>query len=585
MSNATLEQARAELDSVTGAEVRTWDDIHTVLDGLRRGDAGPGEVDVFESAARGVAFLTFEYGIDGVTIEIAKYAACFERLFAGRGIDVPIHCVGGNFSESAHLVLVDRWATHLLPGANGWAKWDGGRWFAGLFEEDMPEGSERSSELAVEIWSQATDLARRLADHVLEHRIGLLVPVNVNSNPGNPALALATVLVSEVLGTPVLNSSHDFYWESGKPASERAPGEPRGARDHFFRNVENAPFFRLLERLFPWNGRRWLQLVINAVQVESLVERYGFSSDRVREIGTFIEDTFFVPCDRERRAELRRRLELILGDGQRIVDVTKLERFSANLDTWMHDQTPVMLGVEEGADRCLDRDSLWILQPTRVVDRKQIEKDWHLIGALLRYPPFRVLFDERTELRLTLQVTGPVQIEHGAALRSILEAFGAVLAELPPRAARRVHLAFSVGRLGHSSFQRREIQNLTVADLYHIADLALLPSSTEGRGLPILEAAAAGRPLVCSEYRPREVYAKVIGEHLEPNLRIECDRFPEGEFETVLLQQITDAIFLPAGLANRVRHNRLAVASRYSMRDLTQEFGTALNDLNETTTS
>ncbi len=583
MSNAAQGRVRVDLDRVTGTEVRTWDDIHAVLDALKQRDGATDLPPPLEAAAQGVAFLTFEFGIDGVTMEIAKYAACLERLFEPQGVRVPIHCIGGNFTDSARLVLVGRWATHDLPGANGWAKWDGGRHFDALFLEDMPAGSERSSELAVEIWRQATDLARHLAATLVENEIGLLIPVNVNSNPGNPALALATVIVAEVLELPVLNSSHDFYWESGKPASERAPGEAAGARDHFFRNVANEPFFRLIERIFPWDGRRWLQLVINGVQVETLVERYGFPAASVRELGTFIEDPFFVPCSRARRDELRRRLSLILGDGEPIVRVTALDRFEERLDAWMHDQKPVTLGVEEGLGFRLRNDSLWFLQPTRVVDRKRIERDWDLIGALLDYVPFRTLLNERHDLTLTLHVTGPVQIEHGAAFRAILASYRAVLERLPARTARRIHLGFSVGRLGHSAFQRRELRNLTVADLYHIADLVLLPSSTEGRGLPILESAAAGCALVCSEYSPRAVYAKVIGEDLDPSLRIRCDRFPEGAFETILLQQITDAVFLPEGLADRVRHNRLAVASRYGMRDLTQEFERALTHLHDST--
>ena len=46
------------------------------------------------------------------------------------------------------------------------------------------------------------DFARQIADYVTERGIGLLIPVNVNSNPGNPALALANVLVSESLEDP-----------------------------------------------------------------------------------------------------------------------------------------------------------------------------------------------------------------------------------------------------------------------------------------------------------------------------------------------------------------------------------------------
>jgi len=48
----------------------------------------------------------------------------------------------------------------------------------------MPDGSAVSREMAIEIWTQAVSIARRLAEYVSSEGIGLLVPVNINSNPG-----------------------------------------------------------------------------------------------------------------------------------------------------------------------------------------------------------------------------------------------------------------------------------------------------------------------------------------------------------------------------------------------------------------
>ncbi len=105
----------------------------------------------------------------------------------------------------------------------------------------MPAGSDVSREMAVEIWTQAVSIARRLAEYVSSAGIGPLVPVNINSN-------------------------HDFLCEGGAPASERAPGEEAGTRDHFYRNVLNTAFFDVIESLYPWNGDRWLQVNINCLQ-------------------------------------------------------------------------------------------------------------------------------------------------------------------------------------------------------------------------------------------------------------------------------------------------------------------------------
>ena len=58
----------------------------------------------------------------------------FETLRPG----LPIHCIAGNFGAKADAVLEPRWQRFRLDGADGWDKWDDGRWFQQLFYEDLP---------------------------------------------------------------------------------------------------------------------------------------------------------------------------------------------------------------------------------------------------------------------------------------------------------------------------------------------------------------------------------------------------------------------------------------------------------------
>ncbi|MHC4669854.1 MAG: hypothetical protein ACYTFD_15780, partial [Planctomycetota bacterium] len=417
------------LDDLERRRVDGFGDLGAVLDDLACGRRAPAaERGTFlERVARGVAFATFAYDIDGVSMEIAKYGAALEALLRAAGHAAKLHCLGGNFSDKADVVLPPRWRRQRLPDADGWAKWQGGRWFARLFYEEMPEGGAASREVAAEIWRQALVLARQISSYLARHEIGLLLPVNVNSNPGNPAFALALVLASEVSGCPVLNNNHDFYWEGGRPVDERPPGAPPGPRDHFFRNTGNRPFFALLQRLYPWHGDRWLQVNINPLQSQRLIDAFHFPPDRVFTVGTALDEAFFRPCPAAEKRAHRRRMAAILAQGAPHLSAVALDEFLRRTEAWMGAPHPLLCGA--AADLVLDpagEEALYLLQPTRVIGRKRIWRDWELIHALLRHPPFRDAFTRRPAMTLTLHVTGPVPIEHRADLERVLEAYRAV---------------------------------------------------------------------------------------------------------------------------------------------------------------
>ncbi|MHC4667553.1 MAG: glycosyltransferase, partial [Planctomycetota bacterium] len=140
---------------------------------------------------------------------------------------------------------------------------------------------------------------------------------------------------------------------------------------------------------------------------------------------------------------------------------------------------------------------------------------------------------------------------------------------------RRLFQAFSVGHQSHPSLEGE----LDMAAIYQLADLVLLPSETEGRGLPIPESAAAGVPIVCSRYEPERVYAEVVGEHLPEPERIRVAEFPEDEFGTELLDAVTSLLLRPEQSAERTRHNREAVRARYALDGLERSFAQYLKRL------
>lgn len=561
-------------DVLTAASPTGWEHIAAVLSQLKDSVPNPPLItkqEFLRLTSRGAAFVTFDYGIDGVSIEISKYARSLGSLFGSRG-EGKLHFIGGDFYSQADSVLMPDWHRFRIQGINGWSKWEGGKWFSALFYEDMPDASETSSKLAKEIYRQAVSIAQRLGNYLVENDISLLIPVNIASNPGNLALTLALVMVSEAMGIYVINSNHDFFWDGGKPASQRVPGEPPGIRDHFFRNVGNKPFFELFESLYPWNGRRWLQVNINRLQSLRLIEEYGFSEERVFELSTCVSDEFFEGYTQEDVKLARLRMGHILSGGKLVMTPLPVDVHIQGLADWMADQTPRILGAQPGLrlDPTSD-DLIYLLQPTRIVARKRIERNLYLIKDLLTRGPFRGEF-ENNELQLVLHITGPTPIEHQADHERVLRAYCEVINSVPSRFSERVFLAFSVGFENHPSFPGKNFQPLHIEDIYRMATAVLFPSEAEGRGLPIIESSACGVPIICSRYNPQEVFAEVVGEHLPEGSRIRYSLFPEGAFSDAFLSEVTQLLLHPELNKDRIQHNKSSVRSRYSTAVLRESF-------------
>jgi len=558
-----------------------WNEISSILKNLSK-NSPPIEQynrnEFWEKVRTGLAFWTYDFGIDGVSIEIAKYAQCMQDIQL-TDKKAEIHFIAGDFHPQADNVLKPGWKRHRIDRANGWHKWDKGVWFDKLFYQEMKENSDISHKMAVEIWDQAVEMAEKLGHYVAENEISLLIPVNVNSNPGNLTTGLCTILVSELMGLYVLNSNHDYYWEGGKPVSERKPLEKAGPRDKFFRNCDNTPFFSLFKLIYPWNGRRWIQVNINNIQSMTLIDN-GFSKDRVFEISTMVSDEFFEEYSEEDIKSVRLRMAHILSGGNPLIQTVAVESFMQNIENWMNNQKPLVCSARDGLSLDLVSNQIhYFLQPTRIIDRKRIDKDWHLVAALLRHPPFINDFVTNDKRQIVLHITGPAPIEHQADLESVLNAYIEVIDKLEESVANRIFMAFSIGTEVHSSFEKYNFKRLTIEDIYRLATVVLFPSQTEGRGLPIIESSAAGIPIICSRYQPEEIFASVVGEDLTEDHQIHYILFPEKQYTKSFLDEITEVLINPQKREEHNKHNIEVTRQRYSRKVMHRAFNEYLNQL------
>ena len=564
------------------ASCTDWNDISDMLVRLKDSVPLPSpstRKDFLDRVGKGIAFITFEYGIDGVSIEISKYGKALESYLEGPE-DVAIHLIGGDFSPQANSVIMDHWQKLRIEGINGWSKWDDGRWFSGLYYEDMQEGSRKSNALAKEIFAQAASIAERMGRYLLEKEVSLLIPVNIGCNPGNFALTLALALMSEAMGIYVINSNHDFYWEGGKAGTDRRTRKPVGLRDHFFRNVENRPFFTLFESLYPWNGQRWLQVNINSRQSRRLIREFALSKSKVFELSTSLSDRFFEDYSQDDVKLARLRMAHILSDGKPIIGPMSVNAHCRGLTDWMDDQTPRVLGARSELNLDLTSDDLiYLLQPTRVIARKQVERNLILIKELLAREKFRKAFAKNNNLQIVLHITGPTPIEHQEDHEKIIDGYKNVIDSVPSGIADRVFVAFSGGQETHHSFPGNNFRRLHIEDIYRMANVVVFPSEREGRGLPIIEASASGIPIICSRYSPDEVFAEVVGEDLSEENQIDYLLFPQGTFPESFLQKVTKLLLHPELNENRIQHNKNAVRARFSAAKLEKSFGNLLEKL------
>lgn len=576
--NRLSEAFNSMVETIKNQTIIGWTEIDAFLQtiGKEKEDNSRNTPDDYlEILGKGIGFITYDYGIDGVSIEIRKYADCLERIFAKRRINLPLHFIGGDFYETANILLKPEWKRFQIDGMNGWSKWDSGTWFSKLYYEDMPEGSDASKEMAVEMWKQAVGFAEKLGNYLVENNIHCLIPVNIPTNPGNFAIGLALIIVTECLDIAVISSNHDFYWEGGKAPSEKEPGEGPGVRDFFFKNKNNKLFFSLFKKMYPWNGTKWLQVNINSRQSRKLIDTFGFKTNQIFELGTAVSDEFFKPFSSEDQKLYRTKMAYILSDGFPKIKPVSVKNHLNTLEFWMQNQKPVACGFVDGLE--LDpstNKTIYCLQPTRVITRKRIEMNFHLLKALMHQDSFKSVFESDLEFQFVVHISGPTPIEHQADLETVLNAYINMCESIPESSAKRIFIAFSVGTENHPSFAENNLEPLSIEQIYRMATVILFPSETEGRGLPIVESSACGVPIICSKFKPLEVFEEVIGEHLPEKERIRYLFFPEpgAAMESDYLDEVTDLLIDKKKRSEWIQHNKEAVHNRYSNEKIALKF-------------
>ncbi|MCK5071812.1 MAG: phosphodiester glycosidase family protein [Bacteriovoracaceae bacterium] len=569
-------------DAFKSESLGTWFDMGLFLDGIKdnRKSAGFSETfsDFKKQMARGIGFVTFDYGIDGVTIEIVKYCRSFEKMFADEfGIKPKIHFLGGKFFKESEIILESRWNKIERPEIWGFDEWDG---YHEYFHTNLQRGSKEYNVLASKLLKSTEKIATILGKLVVDNDIQILIPVNVTSNPGNVALAFAMAIVSEYMDIPVIGNHHDFYWESGKRKRDRAPAEKQGIRDHFFENSHLGEVFSMIEMLYPWEGERWTNMVINDEQRKTLINKFGFNPVSIRTIPTSIDMKKYRLYDEDEKKNILKRLELIFSGGAEKLyafDAHKLD--DSNSEERGHTGEPIILGNGENIRVRLGKGNLFFLQPTRIIRRKRIELNFKIINELLTKTQFGRFFEENSEMTITLLITGPIANQHGPYFRDLVKWYKEFIGNLPEWASDRIFMACPFGLENKKILRERKLSELSIHEIYAISSITTLLSETEGRGLPIIEAAASCIPIVCHRYHPEHVYRDVVGENKEESKRLKVFDFKGNEFPEKMLNEVADYFINPEAMKNVSEKNLQVVERRFGQKNLIRSFDKALYSL------
>lgn len=567
-----IKERKIELivNQLKNKNINTWFDLGLYLDTIKENRKIPqkrfiGSFDDFKSymCKNDFAFLTYQYSIDGVSIEVNKYTKIFKRKFKSS----KIHYISGKFFPEAKKIVPQNVVKYEEPLIQAFDKWN---LYEDFFFTKLERGSKEYNELITKFWNQTIKIVESLGSYIIDNKIGLLYLINVCSNPGNVSLSLAVVLLSELLGIPVINNNHDFYWEGGNSEINKIQkGLSDGPRDFFFTNSHLGEFFSIIEVLFPWESRIWINVNINKQQTEHLIKVNGINPANVTEIGTAVDTTEYQNSTKRKKINTFYQFEQILSRySNTLISYSVSDVLNTDLVS-QDNPRPLLIGAKKTkAKENFLNENIVFLQPTRIVSRKRIEIGFDLIQNLFDNEDFHKRFSETKHLKLTIIITGPIAAGHFEYFKRLIKKFSDLLNTLDEEVREKVYLAFLFSELDKAEFKSHFEDPVGIPELYNIASLILLPSKTEGRGLPIIEAAACGTPIFCSRYFPENVYSEVIGEHLPHKERLKVIEFDGKNITKKHVKNIIERVFFPHKFSAEIAQNYHVVYNRYSLDSL-----------------
>jgi glycosyltransferase involved in cell wall biosynthesis len=570
-----------KLASFEAWPVTHWQDLANLLEALKSRRCDLSDLttderacrkDVLAPLSRSIAFVTFHLSDDTLGVELAKSAEALRA--AVRALDfgseeLAIHWVAGRIQADAPFLSGGRDHLLQLAGIEGFEKW-GDPYFK-LFASRMDRTDDAYANLPAQIWKQALDNARRLARYVEEQAIGGLVAADVASLPGNVSLTLALVLLAEVAELPVICLNHSFYWQ--RTPEERKTGPSSLS---FFKNQHLPEVFSLIEQLYPWRSPLWIQANSSKGQSRHLLENLGFCPANVHTLPTVVDTRVFKPKSEQRLDKIRKKLENLFSRQTSAPHTVAARDFRPAAEPT---RAPVILGASARQPVTFDAKTLVLLQPTRLTPERRVERDVELLFRLITEGEVADGLRQGKFEQAVLLVSGGVPYGCERYLENICNRISNMFERLPDWCRDRVFVAFAFGAALHDS-PGSSSRLPTVSEIYAAGDLVLLPSETEGRGLPMMEAAATGVPIMASRFGPKAVYDEVTGSNENDEDQLRVVTFPASELPTNAEVAAGAEVIVDSEIRSELREHNLSVArKRFSKQVLVPAWTTILETM------
>ncbi len=347
---------------------------------------------------------------------------------------------------------------------------------------ELFQSKSRSPDISRLIDSLKRELKERLTDFHNTFGIELFVAENTLSLPMHIPLGLALTEYAAESSVPVVSHNHDFWWERKRYVS--------------------SPAADYIDASFPPSFPGMKHVVINSVAGRQLSFRKGIGARLVPNVMDFEADG---------------------AGGYPIAE----DEFTGD----MHKEFDI------------DPDCRILLQPTRIVARKRIEKAIELVRAL-----------ERKCVLLVTHESG----DEGEGYRRYLEDFARKM---------EVDVRFLADRFGFERGINQEGRKVySLQDAYRFCDLVTYPSSIEGFGNAFLETLYFKKPIVMSAY-------EIFRQDIEPKgfQIMELNDFITPD----LVREVNTILDEPDKAQEWVERNYELATTYYSFRSLKKK----INDL------